>query len=259
MDYRLPALTPYPLMFLTVSGSHLFGFNSPDSDYDLRGAHLCRTRELLCMPGVGDVAETCSQEEPKGAGSEEMVTHELGKFIGLMARNGGNLVEQVLSPHVIYTSDTHARLKELAPQVISKKHVAHYLGFAKQQIKLLLRRPDKETKIYLYIFRTLMSGIVAAKEGRIESNILTMCDCTHLFSDAVTDVVRELVAWKTATSEENRVPASIGISKLERLTALLETHLRMALDDTKLSEQTRGAVYADLNAVLLDARYNAGR
>ena len=26
---------PYPLLFATVSGAHLYGFPSPDSDYDL--------------------------------------------------------------------------------------------------------------------------------------------------------------------------------------------------------------------------------
>ena len=31
---------PYPLIFVTVSGAHLYGFPSPDSDYDLRGVHV---------------------------------------------------------------------------------------------------------------------------------------------------------------------------------------------------------------------------
>ena len=30
---------PYPLMFATISGAHLYGFPSEDSDFDLRGAH----------------------------------------------------------------------------------------------------------------------------------------------------------------------------------------------------------------------------
>jgi predicted nucleotidyltransferase len=34
------ARQPYPLLFVTVSGAHLYGFPSPDSDYDLRGVHI---------------------------------------------------------------------------------------------------------------------------------------------------------------------------------------------------------------------------
>jgi predicted nucleotidyltransferase len=37
----------HPLLFATVSGAHLYGFASPDSDYDLRGVHiLMRTGKI---------------------------------------------------------------------------------------------------------------------------------------------------------------------------------------------------------------------
>jgi predicted nucleotidyltransferase len=38
---------PYPLLFTTVSGAHLYGFPSPDSDYDLRGAHILPAQEAV--------------------------------------------------------------------------------------------------------------------------------------------------------------------------------------------------------------------
>ena len=31
---------PFTLVFATISGAHLYGFPSPDSDFDLRGVHL---------------------------------------------------------------------------------------------------------------------------------------------------------------------------------------------------------------------------
>ena len=37
---RQVELHPYPLLFATISGAHLYGFPSPDSDFDLRGVHL---------------------------------------------------------------------------------------------------------------------------------------------------------------------------------------------------------------------------
>jgi len=37
--HRIVAAQPYPLLFTTISGAHLYGFPSPDSDYDLRGVH----------------------------------------------------------------------------------------------------------------------------------------------------------------------------------------------------------------------------
>ena len=38
---------PYPLLFATISGAHLYGFPSPDSDYDLRGVHVLPVREVV--------------------------------------------------------------------------------------------------------------------------------------------------------------------------------------------------------------------
>ncbi len=36
--HRIVAAQPYPLLFATISGAHLYGFPLPESDYDLRGA-----------------------------------------------------------------------------------------------------------------------------------------------------------------------------------------------------------------------------
>ena len=46
---------PYPLLFVAISGAHLYGFPSPDSDYDLRGAHVLPVREVI---GLGSGRET---------------------------------------------------------------------------------------------------------------------------------------------------------------------------------------------------------
>ena len=37
---RIVAAQLYPLLFATIRGAHLYGFPSPDSDFDLRGAHV---------------------------------------------------------------------------------------------------------------------------------------------------------------------------------------------------------------------------
>jgi len=47
IDPRLHAIAarqPHPLLFATISGAHLYGFPSPDSDYDLRGVHILPLR-----------------------------------------------------------------------------------------------------------------------------------------------------------------------------------------------------------------------
>lgn len=256
MDYRLPSSHPSGLLFLSVSGSHMFGFNSRDSDYDLRGAHIARTKDVLSLPMVGAIQETVEIAEPKGPGSEELVTHEIGKFLMLMVKNGGNLVEQVLSPHLVFTCGLHDELRAIAPRVISKRHLQHYLGFANSQIVLMRRRPDKETKIFLYIFRTLMTGIVAAREGVVESNL------NHLverWDGPDADMIRKVAAWKRASVEESALYHEFSPTVLWRIVRDLEATLKAEIETTALPDSTAPDVIADLNGLLLRIREGIGR
>jgi uncharacterized protein len=50
IDPRLHTIVtaqPYSLLFATISGAHLYGLPSPDSDYDLRGAHVLRVEAVV--------------------------------------------------------------------------------------------------------------------------------------------------------------------------------------------------------------------
>ena len=48
---------PYPLLFVTISGAHLYGFPSPDSDYDLRGVHLLPLEEVVGLKAAEETVE----------------------------------------------------------------------------------------------------------------------------------------------------------------------------------------------------------
>ena len=57
---------PYPLLFATVSGAHLYGFPSPDSDYDLRGAHILSAKESVGLLSKRETIEfSCLRAESK--------------------------------------------------------------------------------------------------------------------------------------------------------------------------------------------------
>ncbi len=51
---------PFPLVFATVSGAHLYGFPSNDSDYDLRGVHVLPVQDVV---GLDAGRETIQVEE----------------------------------------------------------------------------------------------------------------------------------------------------------------------------------------------------
>ena len=92
---------PYPLIFATVSGAHLYGFASPDSDWDLRGVHVLPADEVL---GLFDPQETIEQEQKQEGVELDLVTHDARKFFTLLLKRNGYVLEQVYSPLVVHTS-----------------------------------------------------------------------------------------------------------------------------------------------------------
>src|SRR2546430_16181968 len=60
---------PYPLLFVTISGAHLYGFPSPDSDYDLRGMHVLPIREVIGLNAARETIELSSTRDEIGRAS----------------------------------------------------------------------------------------------------------------------------------------------------------------------------------------------
>ena len=77
------AAHPYPLIFATVSGAHLYGFPSPDSDFDLRGSHVLPAREVV---GLGASPETVALSHVRDGAEVDLVTHDVRKFFSLLLR-----------------------------------------------------------------------------------------------------------------------------------------------------------------------------
>ncbi|MEO7718681.1 MAG: nucleotidyltransferase domain-containing protein [Capsulimonas sp.] len=160
------------LIFVTVSGAHLYGFPSPDSDVDLRGAFLAPLSTLISL------SRPVETLEPKGwvDGLEtEMVAHDLGKYLRLLIKPSGYVLEQIFSPWVVLTSPAHEELKTLAQASLSRRLIRHYRGFALSEWRAYQKSDDEKTvKRLLYLFRVLMTGIVVLSEGVVESNLTVL-------------------------------------------------------------------------------------
>jgi uncharacterized protein len=208
---------PYPLLFVTISGAHLYGFPSPDSDYDLRGVHVLPTREVVGLDAGLETIEI-SRNDP---GLElDLVTHDLKKFITLMLRKNGYVLEQLLSPLVVHTTPTHEELKSLSRACITKHHAHHYLGFAQTQWKLFEKEHPRRAKPLLYVYRVLLTGIHLMRSGEVEANLLTLNASFKL------PYIGDLVARKLAGPEQSTLPdadVEFHRSEYDRLRAELES------------------------------------
>ncbi|MFF2008644.1 DNA polymerase beta superfamily protein [Streptomyces sp. NPDC058195] len=159
----------HPLLFATVSGAHLYGFPSADSDVDLRGVHLLPAEDLVGLRGA---EETRSRMWDADGVEMDLVTHDLRTFVRLMLKPNGYVLEQLLSPLVVRTSEIHAELLALAPDVLTRNHAHHYRGFAGTQWRLFEK--TGELKPLLYTFRALLTGIHLMRAGEVLAHLPTL-------------------------------------------------------------------------------------
>lgn len=162
------AAHPFPLVFATVSGAHLYGFPSPDSDYDLRGVHLLPLAQVV---GLRKGPETVERSGVRNGMEMDLVSQELHKFIRLMLKRNGHVLEYLYSPLVIHSSPEHKELLELGKGCVTRHHIDHYLGFAEKQWKLFRKEKPPRVKPLLYVFRVLLTGIHLMRTGEVLSNL----------------------------------------------------------------------------------------
>ena len=207
----------YPLVFATVSGAHLYGFPSPDSDVDLRGVHVLPLAEVVGLePGL----ETVESAHVRGGLEMDLVTHDVRKFFELLLRRNGYVLEQVTSPLVVHTTDYHAELVGLVPGLLTRHHAHHYLGFAANQWRLFEKERPRRVKPLLYVYRVLLTGIHLMRSGQVEANLVRLnADVFHL------ERIGELVARKQAGPERATLEDAdleVHTREYERLVAELE-------------------------------------
>jgi predicted nucleotidyltransferase len=246
IDYELLrseiAQHPYPLVFATISGAHLYGFPSPDSDYDLRGVHVLPVEEAV---GLLPKRETIEVETVRRGVEIDLVTHDAAKFFSLMLKRNGYVLEQLYSPLVVQSSAAFEELKAIGFKCITRHHVHHYLGFAATQWGLFEKENPPRVKPLLYVYRVLLTGIHLMKTGQIEANLL------NLNAEYRLPYVDDLIALKTGSKEQ----ATIDNGALELHTAeyqRLRTALQQSGDESALRQEPEAL--SSLNDLLIRLR-----
>jgi predicted nucleotidyltransferase len=233
---------PYPLVFATISGAHLYGFPSADSDYDLRGVHLLPLRDVL---GLNVNHETVEKSGIYDGLEVDLVTHDAKKFFGLMLKKNGYVLEQVFSPLVVSTTPEHAELVDIARRCVTKHHAHHYLGFAATQWHLFQKEEPPKVKPLLYVYRVLLTGIHLMRAGEVEANLLRLND------EAKLPYISELVERKAEGGERSKL-ADADVRFHQREYERLRTELEAVYQQSTLPEMAEG--HDELNDLLVRLR-----
>lgn len=221
----------YQPHFVTVSGAHLYGFDSPDSDVDLRGCHRLPLRAVV---GLDTPRETFERSGYYEDVEVDLVSHDIGKYLRLLARNNGYVLEQVFSPLIVMGQEFLRELRPIAQRCITRFHYHHYRGFYATQRKLLDKQEQKKAKSLLYAYRVLLTGIHLLQTGEVEANLLRLREQFQL------SFVDELIRSKT---EETIAPAGLDWPFHRARLEELEEKLDRAFAESALPEsRDRAAV-----------------
>ena len=235
---------PEPI-FATISGAHLYGFASPDSDVDLRGAFMLPARAML---GLHPPDETLTIED-KSSIDLDWVAHDIRKFARLMTNHNGYVLEQLYSPLVVVSTPAHEELLRLGKGCITRPTVKHYQGFARGR-RHRLAEPDPTVKHLLYAYRVLLTGIHLMQTGEVVANVQVLNERFRLTE--IDDLVarKRAGAEKMALEERDHVEHGALLDRLER-------ELQEAYEASQLPEAPTGA--AALERFIVDLRLDGAR
>jgi len=216
----------YRPLFVTVSGAHLYGFPSPDSDIDLRGCHLLPLRAVV---GLSPSADETVERKLDLAGTEvEWVSHDLGKYLRLLVKNNGYVLEQIFSPLVVQGQVFLDELRPLARRCLTRHHYHHYRGFFATQRQMLDRQEPKVVKSLLYAYRVLLTGIHLLRTGEVEAHLPRLAD---LYGQ---DFIADLIAQKR---QEKIAAATLDWPWHAARLETLEADLTRAFQESSLPEE----------------------
>src|SRR5258708_33518364 len=152
---EIAAAQPYPLLFMTISGAHLYGFPSPDSDYDLRGVHVLPAPDVV---GLNEHHETLESHRQINDIQLDYVTHDVKKVFLMLLKKNGYVMEQLFSPLIVSARAEHAELKDIAAGCRTKHQSPQNLGSADAPAHLVQEETAHRIELLLHVDRSLLTA-----------------------------------------------------------------------------------------------------
>lgn len=225
----LPGTVPDRFLFLTISGAHLYGFASPDSDLDIRGSHVVGLNTVI---GLRPYSETYEHLGGLFEGVElDCVSHDVAKYLRLLTKKNGYVLEQIFSPLVVLDGGALEELRVLAKGAMTRHVVHHYRGFFKNQLQLAGKEERPRAKTLLYLFRVVMTGIHLLRTTEVQANLQILND--EVFRRAF---IEALIERKKSGTEKGTIEREERDSLLKEAQAL-EIELEEAFEESPLPNE----------------------
>jgi uncharacterized protein len=255
-------------VYASVSGSHLYGFPSKDSDIDIRCCHIMDSKETFHLTRATEVdskdfesteeyVKTLEEKRHKQMRDKtsvlqwdgeieidgkktliEFESMEIKKVVCLAMANNSNILEHIFSKNLLTSPPNEfLRMKELTKQSMSKIVFNPYWGLGEANYKKFIdsMNPtyrDKLVKKYLYVMRAYLVGAHALRTGEIEPCIRPHIRVLENEDDR--NLINELIEKKE--DAEYQITA-IDHKRCREVVARLKGLLEIAKMESKLPDK----------------------
>ena len=231
-------------LWVGLTGSHTYGFPSPDSDIDLKGIHVFPAASLL-----GLSSPTLSYDFlGDWQGREfDFTLNELGKAASLILSGNGNVLERMLGPMPVLTTPHGTTFMKLVQGALSKRFVKHYLGFFRgmqREAEVEAKAQRLSAKTLLYAYRVPLTGIHLLRTGTLETNVQPLAQHYGW------SMVATLVDVKSKAEFETVPPDLLDTCRSDFRE--LETELQAALHASNLPDEAENR--NDIERFIIDRR-----
>ncbi|WP_133470014.1 DNA polymerase beta superfamily protein [Paraglaciecola marina] len=193
------------VLYAIESGSRAWGFESPNSDYDVRFIYVHPKDWYLTV----DVEDKRDVIEYPIVDEIDINGWDIRKALKLFWKSNPAFIEWLQSP-IVYADDGHFanKARELMPSIASsQKGIYHYLHMAKGNFREYLKKDLVPLKKYFYVLRPLLAIMWLEKFNKpapIEFEVLR-----KLVSDnkPLDDAITDLLLRKRASLEKEYAPA----------------------------------------------------
>lgn len=209
------------ILFAVESGSRAWGFQSTDSDYDIRFVYKHNVDWYLSITKKRDVIEDPLDEIFDFSG------WDIQKALWLFSKSNPPLLEWLKSP-IIYLEQGNFRsdLRDLEEKYFSVKAcILHYLHMANGNYREYLKTETVKTKKYFYVLRPLLACEWIRRNKAPPPMEFEKLANEILDDDSVKNRVFDLLSRKRNNEELGEGPAIPTLNKyIEETISFYETY-----------------------------------
>lgn len=228
------------VLYAVESGSRAWGFESPNSDYDVRFIYSHPKQWYVAV----DLEEKRDVIEYDIVDEIDINGWDVRKALKLFWKSNPAFVEWIQSP-IVYVDDNHfaPRARDLLKDIYSvEKGIYHYRSMAASNYRGYLKKPMVPIKKYFYVLRPLLSIMWLERYKEPAPIIFEQLRSLVAGNKVLNQEISKLLQRKKAAKEKETAPA------IPVLNEFIENEL-IRLENYREKTQERVAPFSSLNVL----------